>query len=484
MTPIWTADQIAQATGGRATTSFAASGVSIDTRSLRPGDLFVALTAARDGHDFLADAFAAGAAGALVSRLPDGITGPCVVVDDVLAGLTALGAAGRARSAARMVGVTGSVGKTSTKDMLSTMLTGFGAVHAAQASFNNHWGVPLTLARMDPGADFAVIEIGMNRPGEIGPLARLARPHVALVTSIAPAHLEAFGAIEAIAVEKADIFSGLEPEGVAIYHADCAGQAELAAGAAQAGQVMTFGETGTTARLVGHQRVAGVLVVRAHLAETELLLRLPDTGVHFATNALGCLCVAQALGLDPGLAAQALGNWQPPAGRGARVHITLDAVEDKAFTLIDDAFNANPASMAAALAVLAASAPRPAGRRVAILGDMLELGQDEASLHRALADDPAMAAIDRVHCVGPRMAALWDALPDHVRGRREEKAEALGLHAHRLVQDGDVVLVKGSKGSHVSRVVDMLRALDRGSPEGDDIQGKARASREEPYRPA
>ncbi|MCC6000378.1 MAG: UDP-N-acetylmuramoyl-tripeptide--D-alanyl-D-alanine ligase, partial [Pararhodobacter sp.] len=403
---------------------------------------------------------------------------------DVLAGLTALGAAGRARAQARVIAVTGSVGKTSTKEMLRAMLDGFGTVHAAEASFNNHWGVPVTLARLDPVADFAVIEIGMNHPGEIAPLARLARPHVALVTTIAPAHLEAFGTLEAIAAEKAEVFSGLEPGGIAIHHADCAGQAELVAGAAGAVQVLSFGESGRDARLTGLQRAGGALVAQARLGKTDLLLRLPDAGAHFAVNALGCLCVALALGLDHGLAAQALGRWCPPAGRGTREQITLDPVEAHSFTLIDDAFNANPLSMAAALDVLAASVPGPGGRRVAILGDMLELGPDEVALHRAIADHPAMAALDRVHCVGPRMAALWHALPDHQRGRQEASADALGLHAHRLVHHGDVVLVKGSKGSLVSHVVDMLRALDRSHPEDDSTRTDRSSSHRPTGRPA
>ena len=466
MTPLWTAQEIAAATGGRATGDFTASGVSIDTRSLQPGDLFVALSAARDGHEFVADAFAKGAAGALVSRLPEGVSGPCVLVGDVLEGLTALGAAGRARARARVVAVTGSVGKTSTKEMLRAMLSGFGPTHAAEASFNNHWGVPITLARLDPAADFAVIEIGMNSPGEIEPLARLARPHVALVTTIAPAHLEAFGTLAAIAEEKATIFKALEPGGTAIFHTDCAGQGELAAGAAGAARVLRFGE-GAEARLTALQPADGALVARARIADTDLLLRLPDAGAHFATGALACLCVAQALGLDLGLAAQGLGRWRPPAGRGARKRIRLDPVEDRSLTLIDDAFNANPASMAAALTVLAETRTGPGGRRIAILGDMLELGEDETALHRALAEDPAMASIDLVHCVGPRMAALWQALPEHRRGRCEDSAEALGRHVHRLVQAGDVLLVKGSKGSRVARVVDMVRALDRPQPAED-----------------
>ena len=474
MTPLWTAQDIAAATGGRATGDFTASGVSIDTRSLQAGDLFVALSDARDGHDFVADAFARGAAGALVSRIPDGVTGPCVLVGDVLEGLTALGAAGRARARAKVVAVTGSVGKTSTKEMLRAMLAAFGPTHAAEASFNNHWGVPVTLARLDPAADFAVIEIGMNHPGEIEPLARLTRPHVALVTTIAPAHLEAFGTLEAIAAEKATIFAGLEPGGQAIFHADCAGQTELRKAAGP--DALTFGEAGNAARLTALQATAGAQVAQVALNDAALLLKLPALGAHFALNALGCLCVARALGLDAALAAQALGRWQPPAGRGQITRVMLDPVEDRGFTLIDDAFNANPASMAAALDVLAGLKPGPGGRRLAILGDMLELGPDEQSLHRALADHPCMEALDCVHCVGPRMAALWQALPAHRRGQQVTEAEALAAQAHKLVQPEDVVLVKGSKGSKVSYLVEALRALERPQPEAGGPQGPASVS--------
>lgn len=460
MSALWTSQDIARATSGQATAGFTASGISIDTRSLRPGDLFVALSAARDGHDFLADAFAKGAAGALVSRIPEGVTGPCVVVNDVLPALTALGEAGRARARARVVAVTGSVGKTSTKEMLRAMLAEFGTTHAAEASFNNHWGVPITLARLNPAADFAVIEIGMNHAGEIEPLALLARPHVALITTIAPAHLEALGSLEAIATEKATVFRGLEAGGSAVFHADCAGQTQLCAAAGPG--ALTFGEAGNTARLLTLDAAAGAQVARVQLGDDTLMLRLPAAGAHFALNALGCLCAARALGLDAALAAQALGRWQPPAGRGRVEHVALDPVEERGFTLIDDAFNANPASMQAALDVLAAMKPGPGGRRLAVLGDMLELGPDELALHRALADHPAMAGIAAVHCVGARMAALWQALPGHRRGACEDSAEALAASARHLVQPGDVVLVKGSKGSLVARVVDALRALDRG----------------------
>ena len=463
---LWTHDQAEAATGGRATAPFAVSGIAIDSRALQPGDLFVALSAARDGHDFLADAFARGAAAALVSRIPEGVTGPCLVVPDVLDGLTALGRAGRARAQARVIAVTGSVGKTSTKEMLRAMLAPFGRVHAAEASFNNHWGVPVTLARLDPRADFAVIEIGMNNPGEIEPLARLTRPHVALITTIAPAHLENLGSIEAIAREKASIFAGLEPGGVALFPTDTPTAPILARAAGPEGR--GFGPGCAGRRILETRQADGALVIRLGLGELQLLVRLQDAGAHFASNALGCLAVAEALGLDPAIAAQSLGQWSPPAGRGQRERIVLDALPDSgaapAFTLIDDAFNANPTSMAAALDLLVATQPGPGGRRIAILGDMLELGPTEAQDHAAIANHPAVTAIATLHCVGPRMAHLHEALPHDRRGLCVDHVEALGDHLTGLIRPGDVVLVKGSKGSLVSRAVDMLRNLGQSAP--------------------
>lgn len=475
---LWTAAEAAAATGGTPRGDWAASGVSIDTRTLAPGDLFVALSDRRDGHDFVAKALAQGAAAAMVSRVPEGVgpDAPLLVVDDVQAALEALGQAGRARSGARVIAVTGSVGKTSTKEMLRAILSGQGRVHAAEASFNNHWGVPLTLARLPVDADFAVIEIGMNHPGEIAPLARQARPHVALVTTVAPAHLAAFPDVAAIAHEKAQIFEGLEQGGVAVVPADLdTSPILLAAAAARAGSVTTFGH-GEDAdyRLRDHRLAEGVAVVRAEASGKPFLLRLAATGLHFATNALGALAAAAAAGADLGVGAGDLGRWTPPAGRGRVERVPVDAAADPDHALlIDDAFNANPASVRAALDVLAAH-PLPVpraptarvggGRRVAILGDMLELGPDEASLHAGLAALGAMARIDVVHCVGPRMRNLWQALPASRQGLWTETAAEMAARVGRLVAPGDVVLVKGSKGSAVSTVVDAIRKLGQGGP--------------------
>ncbi len=472
---LWTAADAARATGGQARGDWAAQGVSIDSRTIRPGDLFVALSDQRDGHDFVAQALASGAAAAMVSRIPEGVAddAPLLLVDDVLAALSRLGAAGRARSRAQVVAITGSVGKTSAKEMLRTALRGQGRVHAAEASYNNHWGVPLTLARMPSDTDFAILEIGMNHPGEIAPLARLVRPHVALITTIAAAHLAAFDGIEGIAREKAAICEGLEPGGAAILPGDLDTTPILTGAASARGvSVATFGAAPGNDLILDRVDLSDdTTCARMRLGEVVQLVRLATAGRHFAMNALGVLGAVRALGADVTLAARALGDWQPPAGRGTREAIWLDPVEDLSLILIDDAFNANPTSMAAALEVLAAAHPvndagRVArGRRIAVLGDMLELGPDEAALHAALADLPALAALDRVHCVGPRMRALWTRLPAETQGQWSETAEGLIPRIRHLVDAGDVVLVKGSKGSYVSRVVDAVRKL--GHPQDD-----------------
>jgi UDP-N-acetylmuramoyl-tripeptide--D-alanyl-D-alanine ligase len=462
MSALWTASEAAAATGGAIAGDWQASGVSIDTRTLQQGDLFVALQAARDGHAFVADALAKGAAAALVSHVPEGVSAErLLIVPDVLEGLAALGAAARARTAAKVIAVTGSVGKTTVKEMLRAALAPQGRTHAAEASYNNHWGVPLTLARMPADTDYAVIEIGMNHPGEIAPLARLAAPHVALVTTVAPAHLEAFGVIEGIAEEKASIFDGLWPGGVALANADVETAPILFDKARAVGaELIRFGEAeGVEARLTDLRLTEDATVLRADLMGAPLLFKLAVPGRHLALNALVTLAAAQAAGADVTDAAMALAHWQPVSGRGTRERLVLSPTDDLAIDMIDDAFNANPASIAAGLEVLAAATPERKGRRIAVLGDMLELGPQAPDLHAEIADLPAMEAVDLVYTVGPLMEHLHAALPGAKRGKHCDTAEDMAHCLPRDLRPGDIVLIKGSKGIKVSRVVDALRKL-------------------------
>ena len=466
---LWTSDAAAAATGGRVTKPWAATGVSIDTRTLRAGEMFVALKDVRDGHDFVAAALEKGAAAALVSRIPEGVAedAPLLVVPDVLRALEDLGRAARTRTKARVVGITGSVGKTSTKEMLRAILGGQGRVHAAEASYNNHWGVPLTLARMPEETEFAVIEIGMNHPGEIAPLARMADLDVAMITTVAPAHLEAFESIEGIAHEKASILDGLRPGGVAVLNADIEMTPILRAKAAAVGaREVLFGTSERADWRIQSVELAGeTTVVRATRSGTPILFKVRSPGRHFAANATAALAVAEAMGGDTAISACDIGQWAPPSGRGTRERIVTDALEEIGFDLIDDAFNANPASMAAALDVLIGAEPEngkgrlSTGRRIAVLGDMLELGPTEGALHEAIARHPGLEAVTVIHCVGPRMRALWQVLPRGQRGQWVETAAELAARARSLVDAGDIVLVKGSKGSKVSLVVDGLRKL-------------------------
>ena len=464
---LWTAAEAARATGGRVSGDWEATGISIDSRTVAPGDLFVALSAARDGHDFVADALARGAVAALVSKVPDGVDpARLLIVPDVLDGLADLGRAARARTSAKVIAVTGSVGKTTVKEMLRVTLGAQGRTHAAEASFNNHWGVPVTLARMPADTEYAVIEIGMNAPGEIAPLARLAQPDVAVVTTVAPAHLEAFGVIEGIAHEKASIYDGLAPGGIALAHADIE-TAQILFDKAQAvgARLLRFGAAETAdIRLTDLRASDGGSSARALIRGEALIYRLPVPGAHNAMNGLIALAVCDALGADLAEAAMALAAWVPVSGRGTRERLDLGGAGDLVIELIDDAFNANPASLAAGLDVLATIDPPPGGRRVAILGDMLELGADAPVLHAELADHPAMAKIDIVHTAGPLMEHLHNALAAPRRGLHAETAKALAHDVPRALRAGDVVLVKGSKGSRVSRVVDALRKLGQANP--------------------
>ena len=435
------------ALGGTMTAPFHASGVSIDTRTLQPGDLFVALqTGNGDGHAHVAAALAKGAAGALVHRqhdMPDDAS--LVVVGDTLAGLTALGAFARQRFTGAVVAVTGSVGKTTTKEMLRTVLAASGPTHASVASYNNHWGVPLSLARMPPDADYAVLEIGMNHPGEIAPLAELAAPDVAVITGVEPAHIGNMGSLEAIADEKASIAQGVLQGGTLVVPADAALRDRLVAHA-HALQVAEFGGGETQ---ILHEDADGT-EVSARIGGATQRFRIGAPGRHMVDNALAALTAAHALGADVAAGARALAAFQPVGGRGARRPIL-----DGAALLLDESYNASGASVRAALSVLRLI---PATRRVAVLGDMLELGEYSRAEHEALAP-PVLQAADVTYSCGPWMRYLFDALPEAQRGAHAEDSAALAGIVAADVREGDVLLVKGSLGSRMHRVVDALTAL-------------------------
>jgi UDP-N-acetylmuramoyl-tripeptide--D-alanyl-D-alanine ligase len=461
MSELWTADEAQRATGGRLVQGggWSAGGVSIDTRTLEPGDLFVALKDVRDGHDFLAQAFVSGASAALISDegKADGL-GPALVVGDVLDGLRRLGEAARDRCAAKRVAVTGSVGKTSTKEALAVCLSASGATHRSVKSYNNHWGVPLTLSRMPRESQFAVFEIGMNHRGEILPLARLVKPHAALVTTIAPAHVENLGSLEAVADEKGDIYAGLEPGGSAIIPAEAPHAARLIAAAERNGaNLVRFGRGAECeARLIRFDMDESGSNAEAEILGRMIRYRVGVEGAHWALNSVAALAAADVVGADLDAAAHALEHLRAFDGRGVAQRIEAPF---GAFMLVDDAYNANPASMAAAFSTLAARKPGAGGRRIVALGDMLELGPEERAYHAGLAQPLEQAGVDLVFAAGPRMAALMEALPASRRGGYAENADALIPIIANALRSGDIVLVKGSNGSKMSRVVAALAAL-------------------------
>jgi UDP-N-acetylmuramoyl-tripeptide--D-alanyl-D-alanine ligase len=462
MKALWTQSELrdAFAANSSARLNTTVTGVSIDTRTLQPGDLFFAIEGeTRDGHDYVARAFEAGAAAAVVSRSRSASLagfGPVYAASDTSNAMERLGIASRARSKTRIVAVTGSVGKTTAKEMLRVMLFACGSTHASTASYNNHWGVPLTLARMPADAQFGVFEIGMNHAGEIGPLARMVRPDAALITTIAPVHIEHLGSIEAIADAKAEIFLGLEPGGVAVLNRD-APQFERLADAALARRVraLTFGASeDCDGRLIEAIDTERGSRVHARLFGREMDFDLGAPGLHMAQNAVGALLAARALGADVDQGAAALARFSAQKGRGERFSIPT---ADGSATIIDESYNANPASMRAALALLGASRPGPNGRRIAIIGDMLELGPDGAAMHAQLADDLKFNRVDLLFGAGPLTRALFDAAPASMRAAWTERSSELTSEIARTLRNGDVAMVKGSNGSRMGPIVAALR---------------------------
>jgi len=463
VTGLWAGSELARLAGGRSigTLPAAVGGVSIDTRTLQPGDLFFAIRGeARDGHEFVESAFGKGAALAVVDEAHAGLSahGPVLAVRDVLEAMVQLGQASRARSKARIAAVTGSVGKTGTKEALRHVLARQGRTHASVASYNNHWGVPLTLARMPADAAFGVFEIGMNHSFEILPLTAMVRPQVAVVTTVEPVHLANFPAIESIADAKGEIFSGLEPGGTAVINRDNPhfGRLLAHAAASRAGRVVTFGaDAKADIRLVDVELGAEGSAVSAAVFGRPLSYRVGSPGRHTVLNSLAVLGVVHGLGADVEEAAAALADLSPPDGRGARQRLVLPGGEA---TLIDESYNANPASMRAALSVLAATPVGGGGRRIAVLGDMLELGAEAPAMHAALAEPIAAYGVDLVFASGPLMENLWKRLPSPVRGAYAGGAAQLEDSLRAALRPGDVVMIKGSNGSRMGPLAAALRA--------------------------
>jgi UDP-N-acetylmuramoyl-tripeptide--D-alanyl-D-alanine ligase len=446
---LWTHLEAESATLGKASQAFAVNGISIDTRTIKEGDLFVALQGDnRDGHDFVRAALDAKAGAAMVARSLEGISGPLLTVGHTQRGLEDLARASRARSNARILAVTGSAGKTTTKEILRLACNALGRTHASAASYNNHWGVPLSLASMPRDAEYGIFEVGMNHFGELRNLVSFVRPHVALITTIAPAHLEFFGTCEAIADAKSEIFEGLLPGGAALIPSDSPYAERLKARArqAQVSRIVTFGETGD-ARLMSFTGDGDGMRVKADILGRAVDCHVGAPGGHIAQNVVGALTAVALLDGDVLNAAAALKNFTALKGRGARF-------EAAGIRVIDESYNANPASMAAALALLGAAS----GRKIAVLGDMLEMGEGGIAHHAGLAEPIDANGVDMVFASGAQMKALWEALPSNRRGAYAENSTALLPQVLAALKSGDTVLVKGSNGAKMSVIVDALKA--------------------------
>lgn len=474
MTCLWTSHEITALVNGRCQTDFSITGLSIDSREVVKGDLFIALNAERDGHDYVATALENGAAGALVNYLPKDVNPDnkslIITSQNTLAALNVLGITARQRTQAKVVAITGSVGKTGTKEQLRTIFKAIDKnTHAAVRSFNNHIGVPLTLARMPASTTYSVFEIGMNHPGEIAPLAKLCTPDVAMITTIAPVHLAAFDDVAGIAREKASIFRGLKSNGIAIIPRDTHYYQIVADTARACGvldaNTLTFGiHPAADARLLKCTSKGNQTIAHAHIrGYGDLEYTINANGQHLALNALGALLCAQVCGVDLTTAATALSEWFPPTGRGDKWQINVSTREQ--FTLIDDSYNANPASLAASLDVLAQTAKSAnGGKRIAILTDMLELGEHEETLHKEIATQSSIAHIDTFYLAGTRMKYLFDALPKDKQGLYAPDAATLVTLMHECSYNRDIVLVKGSNGSNAGHITHYLKSLGTTTP--------------------
>ena len=461
---IWTAKDAQKITNGSVNGDWTAYGISIDSRMVEEGDVFVALqTEAADGHDYVLDALKKGAVAAIVSKVPAQCSEdtPLLVVEDTLKALEALGQGARYRTSAKVIAVTGSVGKTGTKELLSAGLSPQGQTHASIKSFNNHIGVPITLATMHAGSDYGVFEIGMNHPGEITPLSKQVKPDIAIITTVAPVHLEHFSeGIEGIAKAKSEIFAGMSAEGKAVVNCDMEMFSLVQAQAKLSGvDLITFGKDAQAeSRLLDCLVAANGSRIRASILGEEISYTLQWSGEHIAMNSIAVLTAIKLAGADIVKAAKAMGMLMPPAGRGQREYLDIGDDENP-LTLINESYNASPTSMNAAFKVLALVDPGRGGRRIAILGDMLELGNDAPKKHTDLALPLRTNDIDLVYTCGSLMKNLHKALPNDNKGAHCETSHELAEIVTDVLVPGDVVMVKGSLGSKMSVVVEALRAL-------------------------
>ena len=447
--PKWQLNELVTALGiPRLATDAPTFGISIDTRTLKPGDIYIPMVGERDGHAFVSDAFAKGAVAAIVSVTfnTSTVNGTCIPVPDTLTALQRLGAYNRSLSQAKIIAVTGSVGKTTTKEMLGHILNNFGKTVISKASYNNCWGVPLSLLDLTPDTEFGVFEVGMNNPGEIEPLAHMIAPDIAIITKIVEAHIGHMGTIEAIAIEKSTILNALKPNGYALIYVGTSCD-QLLNDKAKSHNHSLFDMESINADVRN-----GVTHIDTKIAGTPIHYTLPFSGLHHVGNSILSLETCHRLGLDVTKAAKAIETFTLPAGRGVTHALTLQS--DISITLIDDAYNANPASMRAGLLSLKATPKK--GRRIAVLGEMRELGEDSVMYHRDMLDAIIDAEIDIVYCCCDSMRHLYDVLPESLRGYYADTSDELIPHISNALQNHDIVFVKGSKGSKVSHVVDAL----------------------------
>ena len=469
---LWDNKDAELATGGKNTCDWVAYGISIDTRTLKKGDIFIAINDNRDGHDFVSKAFENGAAAAIVSRIPDDVCNkkPLLIVPDVTSALNGLAAFARKRCQAKVIAITGSAGKTSSKDMLEKVLFAFGKVSKAEKSFNNHLGVPLTLAKAPIDTNFLIVEIGMSNKNEIHPLSVLVRPDIALITNISEAHLAAFNTVDEIAREKSDICAGLVKGGHCIVSKDSGSYSKLLRFIHGFGiKVVSYGEKSPVDyRLIKTAILNNKTCAQALLRNgEEFFFKVNSSGLHHAQNALGVIAVLELLGLDATKGILGLSNWVPASGRGEITSVTCaKQYLPRTFTIIDETYNANPSSMIAAINVLANFVPHSDPthqsrrfRRVAILGDMLELGSQENKKHAELVKKMILDDIDLIHCIGLRMKFFYENLPATKRGKWTKSVVEFSKTAKEIIKDEDVVMLKASNGVGLNRLLNQLKAM-------------------------